>query len=414
MATSGSHNFNVTGNDIITESLGLIGIYSPGESIDASESADALRTLNMMLKALHSKFGLWLHRELALFLQDDTISYSIGPTGTHCTPSFIKTEIATAADDAATSVIVDSITGFGNTFDRNGISEASTPTGAGSLTLGGALVTNGIANLSGQRKILIYSDGDDSGVSFSITGQDASGIAVTETITGPNTTTVYSTYAYKTITAVTIDGAGTGNIEVGQVGDPIGIEVDDGTVHWTYISGAVSTTTLTLVTALDDAAAVDNHVYSYTAKTARPIEIIEARLHDANDLERPLGVVGKLDYKALSNKTSEGPPNQIYYDKQLTNGVMYVWPEPDDVQNYIKFTAKVPIEDIDNLTDDFELAQEFYEAIAWNLAVRLAPKYGKPIDPTMLLMARDMLEDAMTSDSENTSTFIQIDRSGHA
>jgi len=414
MATSGSVNFNVTANDIITESLGLVGVYTPGETLDSTETADALRSLNMMLKAWQPKVGLWLHRDLSLFLQDDTVKYSIGPTGTHCSSNtVVKTEVATAAAAAATSVVVDSYTGIGNTFDVDGILASSTPAAAGALTLDGALVTNGIATLSSQRKILIYSDGDESGDTYAVVGQDAAGVAVTESITGPNATTVYSTSTFKTISSITISGAATGNVSIGQVGDHIGIELTSGSMQWNNISAAVSSTTLSVVTALSGAVAVDNHVYTYTEKTPRPIEIIEARLYKNSDYEVPLGLGGRQDYKMLSNKTTEGTPNQLYYDKQLTNGVMFVWPEPNSMKEYIKFTAKIPIQDVDSLTNDFEVAQEWYEAIAWNLAVRLFPKYGKLIDPMVRDVADDMLDDAMTSDSENASTFIQVASSRH-
>jgi hypothetical protein len=413
MATSNSHNFNVTAGDIITESLSLAGVYSPGESLPASESADALRTLNMMLKAQQFRSGIWLNRELSLFLQKDTVKYALGPTGDHCSSSAVKTELAADAASAATSITIDATTDFADTFDRDGIILSTTPSGAGAITLSGALVSSGIATLSGQRKILIYSTGNDSIRTFAVVGQDAAGVAVTETITGPNAGTVYSSSTYKTITSITISGAGVGSIEVGQVGDPIGIELDSGSVQWTYIASALSTT-LTLVTALTGAAATDNHVYSYTIKSPRPIELIEARLHRSDDIETPLMLSGKHDYMLISNKTSEGPPNQLYYDKQLTNGYLYVWPEPDDVQDYLKFTARLPIQDLDSLTNDFEVGQEWYEPIAWNLAWRLVPKYGKPIDPAFKIVSEQMFEDALTSDSENTSTFIRMGDRRHA
>ena len=409
MATSGLYNYNVTGSDIITESLGLIGVYSPGESIDATESADVLRTLNIMLKSWQHKFGIWLYKDIAMFFQNDQYQYNLGLTGDHYTASFAKTEVATAAVSGASTVVVDSISDFSDTFDRDGIVTATTPAGGGAITLTGALVSDSVAVLSGQRKILIYSDADDSGVSFGITGQDANGIAVTETITGPNTTTVYSSSEYKTISSITIDGAGTGNIEIGQVGDHVGIEVDDGTIHWTFLTGTLSTT-LSLVTALDDSTAIDNHVYSYTVRSPRPLTIMEARLHNSSDNETTLIIVGKNDYNALPNKTTEGTPNQIFYDKQLTSGVLNVWPEPNNVKEYLKFTAKLPIQYMNNATDDFEVAEEWFMPIAWNLAVYISPKYGKLIDPMLKMTANELLEDAMAHDSENTSTFIQIKR----
>jgi hypothetical protein len=407
MTTSEINDYNVTGQDIIKESLGIVGVYSPGEAIPSTESADALRTLEMMLKS--SKFkGLWLNRELSLFLADDTVSYSIGPTGTHCAANAVKTEVATAASSGASSIVIDSTTDFGDTFDRNGLVEATTPSGSGTVTLTGALVSSGIATLSSDRKILIYSDGDESGVTFAVTGTNGAGVAVTENITGPNTTTVYSSSTYKKISSITIDGAGTGNIEIGQVGDHVGIELDDGTVQWTYIVAALSTT-LTLLDSLTDDVAVDKHIYSYTTKTSRPSMIVEARRVMPAGQETPMLVQSRDDYMLLSDKTTEGTPTQLWYDKQLTNGTMYIWPEPDDTQVYIKFTAQIPLQDVDNLSNNLEVAQEWYEAVAWNLAVRLFPKYQRPIDPLVAAMAVQFLDDAMIEDSENASTQIQIE-----
>lgn len=413
MATSGTYKYNVTGADIITEALGLVGAYSMGESIEASESADALRTLNMMLKGWQPKIGLWLKKELSLFFTNSQASYDIGPTGDHCAQNAVKTEIATAAAIAQNNVVVDSITGFGDTYDRDGIVTAIVTPAAGAITLNGALVASGIATLSGNRKIVIYSTGNESGRIFTVVGQNAAGTAVTENITGPNGTSVYSSNAFKTVTSVTIDLIGIGTIQVGQVGDPVGIEQDNDTLHWTYLVSTPLNTTLQLLNVLTAAVAVDNHVYSYTVKTPRPIEIVEARLHRADGYDVPLTVSGRLDYQLLSNKAQTGITNQVYYDKQLENGKFYLWLAPTNMQDYIKFTAKLPIQNIDNLTDDIEVAQEWFLPIAWQLAVLIYPKWheGKFIDAGMALMAERLLDDAITSDSENAPTFIQISRS---
>lgn len=102
------------------------------------------------------------------------------------------------------------------TADRNGICAAQTPVGAGNFTIDGALATGGVATMDVPRHVSFYSDGDESGDTYTITGTDRYGKALTETVTGPNTTTVYSTKNFKTITQVATSGAGTGNIEVGS------------------------------------------------------------------------------------------------------------------------------------------------------------------------------------------------------
>lgn len=416
MATSNSHDYTETANGVITEALSLIGVYDPGETLSSNDTTSALVTLNMMIKAWQSQgLGMWLKKEYSLFLQGDTISYSIGLGGTHCTLSAVKTEISTAVSSGDSSVVVDSYTGIGNTFDRDGIALSQKPTGATALTLAGATVSSGVAYLPqgtsyarSARKITIYGASDESAKTFAVVGTDANGAALTETITGPNATTVYSTYEFLTVTSVTPSGGTTGNIEVGVVGDHIGIELDDGTIQWTNISAAVNSTTLSLITTTTDDSAVDNHVYTYTAKAQRPLEIDEVRLVSSDATERPLLIVSRNEYMALSDKTSEGSPNQIYFDPQTQNAVIRVWLEPNNMKEFIKFTGKYPIQDADALTNNLDFPQEWLEMLSWNLAVRLSPKYGKAIDPNMVTIANHFKEQAFNFDREYTSIFIQV------
>lgn len=112
--------------------------------------------------------------------------------------------------------------------DADGIAEAQTPGGAGSLTLDGALVVDGAAvirrsdtDASGRpysrigQTVTVTSDGDDSGVTFTVTGLDQDGQEYSEEITGPNATSASSTGYFSEVTSVAIDGAGTGSITVG-------------------------------------------------------------------------------------------------------------------------------------------------------------------------------------------------------
>jgi hypothetical protein len=405
MATSGDYNYNRNALQIITEALELIGSYESGESIDPNDVSSCLKTLNMMVKSWQADgIGLWKNVDAALFLEYDENEYLIGPTGDHATASWIKTEVATAAASAATSLVVDSTTGATDTFDRNGIITAVTPSGAGSITLDGTLVTSAIAYLPSQREILIYSDGDDSGVTFSITGTDNNDASVTETITGPKTTTVYSAETYKTISNVAISGAGTGNIEVGCVGNHVGIELDDDTLQWTWIGAALSTT-LTLVDALTDDVAVDNHVYIYEDKLPRPLEIADAMLMQASGYERPLSIKTKDEYRRLTNKTERGSVNTVYFDPRRGNAQMSIWQSCNDIQEYITFTARIPIEDFDANTDDPDFPQGWLLTLAWNLAVLIAPKFGAVLTPIFELKASNMLQRLSDFDREYGSVY---------
>jgi hypothetical protein len=92
------------------------------------------------------------------------------------------------------------------TSDPNGISEASSPTGTGNLTLGGALASDGVVDLTtGEgatpfgRNVSVDSGGADDAV-ITVTGTDWEGNAMSENILANGTTIVYGKKAFATIT----------------------------------------------------------------------------------------------------------------------------------------------------------------------------------------------------------------------
>jgi hypothetical protein len=103
-------------------------------------------------------------------------------------------------------------------LDRDGISAAQTTAGAADLTIEGALASDGVATLDTQRIVGIYSGGNLSGVVFTVYGTNSQGIPISETITGPNNTTVSGVLMFKTVTRVAVDAAVGTNVEVGTTG----------------------------------------------------------------------------------------------------------------------------------------------------------------------------------------------------
>jgi len=72
-------------------------------------------------------------------------------------------------------------------------------------------------------KVSITSNGNDSGITFTITGNKVGLITntptITETVTGPNNTTVFSTNYYSRITSITVSGTSANNVSIGYGGD---------------------------------------------------------------------------------------------------------------------------------------------------------------------------------------------------
>ncbi len=117
MTISGSYNYNLTRNEIITQSLRNIGILSDGENATGDQIAEGKVKLNVMVKSWRNKgISLPLYQELVVFLERGEDSYLIGATGDKATTlnDYVKTELSAIAALGASTITVDSVTGIAN------------------------------------------------------------------------------------------------------------------------------------------------------------------------------------------------------------------------------------------------------------------------------------------------------------
>jgi hypothetical protein len=98
------------------------------------------------------------------------------------------------------------------------IRTASSIAAAGAVTLNGSLVSGGVATLDQPRRVLFTSAGNDSGITFTVTGTDWNNQSASEVLTGANASTVYTIYDFKTVTSVVASGASAGTVSIGTNG----------------------------------------------------------------------------------------------------------------------------------------------------------------------------------------------------
>jgi hypothetical protein len=103
------------------------------------------------------------------------------------------------------------VSGYSETVlpDRDGVAASQTPGGAGNLTLGGSTTH------SPPRKIGIYSASDISSRVFTVVGTNRFDQAITETVTGVNGSTVFTSTIFKTTPTISVDAATGAAVEVG-------------------------------------------------------------------------------------------------------------------------------------------------------------------------------------------------------
>ena len=119
-----------------------------------------------------------------------------------------------------------------STTDRDGIAQAQQMADAGNLTLNGAGAVAGVysAGFDGGRLITVYSGGNLSALTFTITGKDKDGAAQTEEITGPNNGTATGTKFFQSVSQVAVDGAVGSDVEIGFAASLVCLNLSRGNV----------------------------------------------------------------------------------------------------------------------------------------------------------------------------------------
>ena len=105
------------------------------------------------------------------------------------------------------------------TSDDDYFRTSATVAASGSI----ALLANDVGQYGTGYKVSITSDGADANKTFTITGVKVGATGydgvVTETVTGPSATVVYSTNYYTRVNSISISAASTGGIKIGYGGD---------------------------------------------------------------------------------------------------------------------------------------------------------------------------------------------------
>ena len=206
--------------------------------------------------------------------------------------------------------------------------------------------------------------------------------------------------------------------------DVIGVELEDTEtlIHWTTVNGAPSGSTVTLTTGIPtgESVAVDAHVYAYTTtnRVPRPISILGQWNVNYDSVTRyPINLVDENRILNTKYATTSGPPVQISYrsnyygDPNTTQGVVLVYPGWGDAANVIELRAQFPFSDFDSSSDEAQMPPEWFEALIYGLAVRLAPEYGLDKEIRLILKkeAQDAFDLALLSSNEDASIFFQPD-----
>lgn len=144
-----------------------------------------------------------------------------------------------------------------------------------------------------------------------------------------------------------------------------------------------------------------------TKVMTRPLDISSVRWTDgANEI--PVLKFSRDEYLMQVNKTARGKPVRYYYDPQLNNGVLYLWPTPDSSTDDLLFSYRTPIEDFDELDDDAYFPVEWTHALVLNLCPLIFPLGAVDAQRRAELYAQaaQALADAERFDNDDDSVYL--------
>jgi hypothetical protein len=134
---------------------------------------------------------------------------------------------------------------------------------AGALTLNGSYVSGGVATLPQARRVGIVSAGNDSGITWTITGTNWSGQPISETLAGGNIATAQSVLDYLTVSSIIGSGATASTVTAGTtaVAGSAWLRLDEWALgSAAYQANVSGTVNYTVQMTLDDPNSISNAV----------------------------------------------------------------------------------------------------------------------------------------------------------
>jgi len=429
MGTSGVTSLTVTRNEIIEQALSLIRRFGAGDTLNPDDASTCATILNMMIRQWQlSGINISTVRDFTIFLETGKTSYLLGPQGDNATEQYLSTSVAIAGAVGDETLTLNSRFADADAFAlAQNAAKAWRFNGAEDyrrMNLDGELSPGSIGRMpSFPAVVTITSDADESAVPFIVSGLDANGDAVTETITGPDTTTATGGTKFCIINSIKYPYAFalSGNVSAGydaalrrEESEPFnhyGIVTDDKTFHWDALNSMMpfiwADNTAHLNAALSSVVSVDNPVYMYHKKIDRPLAIVSARLATSTGHEYKLSPFNsKSEYLSIGNKTVKGTPGGYWYDPTLGNGTLHLWPTASNVSSVLKCQARMPIEIMDSAGNTAPFPAEWQSALVYNLALLISPAFGTTPDQGVIHYAQLFKRDAIRSQVRSKS--IQI------
>jgi len=187
--------------------------------------------------------------------------------------------------------------------------------------------------------------------------------------------------------------------------DPTAEEQADGFEALKMMLRSWSAQNINLYYSVTDTLAADGSE-SYTIGSGGDINTVRpAAIRGARTADNLVEVIDEARYRRLALGGSVGSIAHIWYNPDYPLGLLYPWPQSSGT---VYLDSLRELSDPALITSDVEFPPEYDEAIKFNLAIRLAPEYGKLLDTLTIFLARDSLSTIQSRNFASQITTVRL------
>lgn len=140
--------------------------------------------------------------------------------------------------------------------------------------------------------------------------------------------------------------------------------------------------------------------------TTRPQEIVKAVIRDGST-DHPVDILSISEWASITNKSVQSTyPRALYDDGGYPQRIITLYPVPSAAKSLILWTKR-PLTEISTLDTTISLPPGYEEALIYNLAIRLAPEYGKVVPDAVVLVATE--SKAGLKRANRRPSYLQVD-----